>query len=164
MKISARARWTTVIVLMLLFPVTLYAFAFYLTSSDPSFMVAKDYEHRAEHYDDEMKLREASDRLGWSVEIDSESNVGSIALTIKDRDGRTVDDATVGADVFHAARAAQVDHVCGTAVGHGRYEFAYDAKRSGFHVLKIAATRGDEHFDTELRRYLEPGGRDGVPR
>ncbi len=156
--------WGSFVVMFLAAQIVIGVFAVVLATGDPSFAVVPDYHEKAIHWDESVKLQEESNRLGWQAVIvtsTSADNLGArtLVVTLVDRHGHAISDASVRVRAFHHARAG--DPVEGTLLSHhdGHYTSAVPMRRNGLWQIEITATRGgDEQF--LLSRTVDTKGTD----
>ncbi len=155
--------WPGVVVVLLLWQVAMSTTVIVLAHSDPSVAVEPDYYRRALHWDDESAARRASEALGWRLEltveaeqagtqsarsVDSPGGTGVrlIRATLRDRDGRPVDGASMRILAFHYARASDRRQIELVGKGAGLYEATARLERPGRWEIRLTAQRGEQSF------------------
>jgi len=121
-------------------------------TNDPSFAVEPDYYAKAVEWDDIQSQRAASEALGWSMVVDARHTELRVRLT--DPLGRPIEDAIVGVEAFHNARASEriVDTM--TPRGEGVYVLEGSFERSGIWEVRLEALRDGRRFTHVTREEL----------
>jgi nitrogen fixation protein FixH len=132
----------------------------FLVSSDRSFAVEKDYYQKGLHWNDEMAQQRTNGRLGWTADVTVHPSgvpgESEIVATLRDAQGAPVGDAIVTADVFHNARAADVQEARFAPRPDGRYVARLPLRRPGVWEFRVHAVRAHDTFTATLQRELGP--------
>ena len=125
---------------------------------DPGFGVEPNYYEKAVHFDEHQALERESRALGWSIELESNTDPQSahIALTLRDRDGRPIEGATVKAVAFPNARSSQIHELEFRGAGAGRYRTQVSPWRPGVWEFRFEVVRASARFLQVMRVDLEP--------
>jgi FixH len=119
----------------------------HIAVSDPGFAVEADYYNKAVNWDRSRSQQAESDKLGWQVQVETNSGAETHQLIVhlKDNQGRPLSGAIIAVSAFHLARSAnpldlhQFDEQPG-----GVYTTDFAPDRSGLWELRIAATIAGE--------------------
>jgi nitrogen fixation protein FixH len=142
--------WPLMVVAMLAAQLALGGAAAYLATRDPAHAVTPGYHAKALAWDGEAQRRTASDALGWTAKADFKD--GAVHVSLADRNGKPISNATVHAVVFHHARASDVRRVELQADKDGGYSAPFTMDRRGVWEIRLVAQRGaDEFLWTESR-------------
>ncbi|MCG8652885.1 MAG: FixH family protein [Pirellulales bacterium] len=104
-------RWGSFVVALLSLQVAGGVVAILLASGDPSVAVVPDYHQKALHWDDQVALRSAAAKLGWSLQLSQvQSGEGFAGLTIelRDRSGQWVPIHSGTIEIYRHVRAGDV--------------------------------------------------------
>src|SRR5512142_3421766 len=104
--------WPVAIVILLCVHAIGMIVVVFVATRDPSFAVEPHSYKKAVDWDSAHAARLASDNLGWSAQIDTDTATDllgrrRVRCELKDRQGVPVMAATVKLEVFHHARAAE---------------------------------------------------------
>ena len=147
---AARKRgwfWPALIVTFIGANMAVCATTVYYATTDRSFAVEPGYDRKARDWDQTARERDQSSRLGWSAAWTLPSSAGGpVVLTLKDRDGRTITDATVRVVAFHHARAAQAQELTIVADADGTLAARIRLDRAGVWEFRISADRAGSRF------------------
>lgn len=158
-----RLFWVGLIGALLAGQFMLMLVAVYLATTDPSFSIEPDYYHKGLRWDALAAQARRNERLGWSVRIElgPEVNVRGermLICSLADREGRTLDGATVDVEAFPHARGNERTAITLLPAGHGRYEAPVRFARQGLWEFRLAIQRGSDTFTyTEQREVDSPG-------
>jgi len=124
-------------------------------SADPSFVIEKDYYENALHWDDSQEAKRQSRALGWSLKADAaivsaEPNKLAVEVSLRDADGRPIEDAQVYVKGFAVARSGRVVSGRVPPVGSA-YRVDLDAPRAGLWQLDFRVKRGTDVFVERVR-------------
>lgn len=122
---NAALRWGTFVVGMLGLQVIGGVTAIILASSDKSVAVVPGYHEKALHWDDEIAIQTASNRLGWVAEVtqtneneasdeanDDEANAAAgLQIQLRDQSGQWVAIESGTIEIYRHVRAAEVRRV-----------------------------------------------------
>lgn len=148
--------WISLIVGLLTAHVGLHMVLLFAAVNDPSFAVEPDYERKAVEWDDIQRERERSQRFGWTVDLstrpaDTPGQV-DVSLTLFDRFGKPVRDATAQVEAFHNARASNVVRQGLPHDADGVYAARLPLRRSGIWEFRLRVVRGDQVYVDTLRK------------
>jgi len=119
-----------------------------LALDDPAFAIEPEYYDKAVHFDEHRAEARESRELGWSLQVaprlDAEGAL--VDVTLRDRQGRPIKDASVKATVFHNARSSQWRQLEFRGDGHGRYSQRLAPWRPGLWELRFEVQRGGQRF------------------
>ncbi|MFO0728902.1 MAG: FixH family protein [Myxococcota bacterium] len=140
--------------------IALFAFA----TRDPSFAVEKNYYQKAVDFDRLRAEEEASDRLGWVVEVEpiKVAKEGEVTLVLKDATGHLLAGAHGTVEAFANARAAQHQTGALEELGPGKYRVKMVIGRAGSWELRLRLERGPDVFTDVKRVFVEGLGDVGV--
>lgn len=135
------------------------AYAITLATADPSFAVVPDYYQRAVGFDERKAALQASEELGWHVELipsASATDRGEREATVRitDADGLPVTGAAVRLDGYHISRAGDPQSFELAEVSPGQYTGSARLVREGFWEFDLVARRGETVYVTDLRQFL----------
>ncbi|MBX9928630.1 MAG: FixH family protein [Gemmatimonadaceae bacterium] len=146
-------RWPIGIVATLLLTVGANVAIAIAANDDPSMTAESDYYQKAIRFDATQALRRRGERLGWALTTDAGirgTNGSSLSLTLRDRAGVPITDATVRITARHVARASRA--VTGVLPWRDdAYVGALALDRDGLWDLEIDVIRGTDHL-VETRR------------
>jgi nitrogen fixation protein FixH len=151
--IAPHILWPSIVVAFLLMSVLACGLTVYFAVSDPSFAVEKDYYEKALNWDDRAAQLQANESLGWTATArmgETLSPLGdrTLTVTLTDASGRSVDEATVVAEVFHPARSSdRLDAAFTYQEGH--YVTTGRFTRKGVWRVKGTARVGETVFTFE---------------
>ncbi len=101
--------WPGLIFALLAANAAIVGITLFFVHSDKSFAVEPEYYQKALHWDAAAKEQARSRDLGWRLEVDPGA-VGAagrhVRVTIRDRQGKPIEGATVKVTAFSALRAA----------------------------------------------------------
>ena len=141
---SARTRWVTIIVGLLVGNAVATGVLIGLSSGQSSHRVLPDYYQRAATWDTTMAEAQASADLGWRVELVNEGR--ELTLTVVDRSGAPVADAAVELVAVPRGRVDATVSVAAVAIAPGVYRVALTGQRGGLHDVALRVVRGKERF------------------
>jgi hypothetical protein len=130
---------------------------------DPSFALEADYYERAVRWDRQQVQWATNERLGYRVAALAEDGPNGVELevVVNDRAGRSLTDATVTAEAFANARAAEVRRLAFQAGTGGIHRVSLGHVRPGLWEFRFVVTRNGERFTEIVRKDLP--GRFGRP-
>lgn len=143
--------WPWVVPALLVGQVGFSSVTVYLAVSDPSFAAEPDYYRKALDWDAAAVQRQAQSELGWRLDVDLASiesplQERQIRVRLLDRDGRPIEGATVSAEAFHHARAAERFRLTFDADGEGGYVAPLAVRRTGLWELRLRTEAGGHTF------------------
>ena len=163
-EITAQYLWTGFILMFFVIQALIWTFAISITSSDPSHVVVEGYDRQALTWDQVKQERANSLALGWSIDVDIESNsdvLGNRALgvTAKDAHGQPIENGELELRAFHQGRAADSQVIKLFKSKPGVYNGQVQVRHAGIWRLEGELTLGDKRFlVNETRRLALPGG------
>lgn len=150
-------RWVGMVIGLLGLSVVIQGIAVFLSVGDPSFAIEPDYENKAVHYDDIRLQRLHNEALGWTVGIRATAGRPGdmqVDVILQDDAGRLIEDAQVGLEALHVARANRVLRADALPYAETGYRCALPMRRSGIWEFHVDARRGDEHFTAVVRETI----------
>ncbi|MEZ6234793.1 MAG: FixH family protein [Phycisphaerales bacterium] len=157
-----------------------------VASRDPSFALEPDYYDKAVAWDESAAAREASDRLGWTAEVEvslpggdgAPDGARAVSLRLLDSQGEPVAADRVEVAAFHHARMRDIQRLSfGTGdpaiVGDpgalvlaepGRWVWSLGEARAGVWQVRVRAARGPDVFLATIDTETPDGGRLGSTR
>ena len=134
----ARRFWVCMIVSFFAIDFTIAAIAISMAAGDPSFRSIPGYGERALAWDVRQQRKQASQDLGWSVELKrAEPNHDGIDLTITDSDGQPVTGCSGTYRLFHYTRVADQFRGNWTEIAPGQYRANIDVGRAGLWQMEM---------------------------
>ncbi len=138
----AKWRWIGVVVGLLSLQVVIGIVALVLALNNTSTVVMPNYHQAALDWDQTRRERGAAQRLGWQVQLRPAEIVDGqgrrlLRLHIKDRNGKSLDDLHVTAEIYHHANAADVRSTTWDAIGDGTYQTLAPMAHSGVWQVNI---------------------------
>ncbi len=149
--------WPFVLVGFLAAVVGCYAAVIYMVASDPSFAVEKDAYQKGLTFSQTLVDRQASDALGWSLDMHvgpAPNQMAEVRAVLTGRDGAPVDGATVDVEAFHNASAANVLTATFSATADHAYTAFMPLRRAGIWEFRVRARRGADTFFVTLTKEL----------
>lgn len=151
----ARWGWPVAVALVLAASAGSNIWVMFVAKADPAFAVEPDYYAKAVGWDARMAQERLNSALGWrataSLTLARPGVPGLITVHLTDAAGRPVTGATLSVEAMHNARASQRYEAALQPRNHGDYAAPLDAHRPGAWEVRLAATRGEEHFTNILR-------------
>lgn len=145
-------RWALFPVGLLGILVTVQVVLFRLSSGDSSFAIEPEYYQKAVNWDERMRERQASERLGWHADATiTRGDNASLRVTLRDASGKPVDNATLSVDAFPNARAGEVQHLALQHTTAGVYESALRLIHAGEWEVRLVARTPSDTYTTTLR-------------
>jgi len=156
----AAFRWISFIVAILGTSVTVAMVMLYVSATDPSVGVEPDYYQQALHWDEHAAQRRVNAQLGWSIDLreNPADTIGQreLTLSLTDREGDPIEDATVGVVAFHNARAADRFAFPMLPAGDGLYTAVEPLKRAGRWEFRFTVVTPDSIFTEIMPADLQP--------
>lgn len=156
LETRSRRRWTLGLATLFVSQLGLWAVAVTAVVDDPSHAVVDNYGGRAHTWDEQQRIRAASDALGWTVELNL-AMADSVRVRIVDRAGIEVRGAGVQGTVFHRAAASRRMGVQFEEREPGVYYVDRPDLCAGLWHLEIKVIRGQDVYlgsydqNTEIR-------------
>jgi hypothetical protein len=134
-----------------------------IAARDPGFALERNYYDRAVHWDRQQAQWAENERLRYGLLLDAVPADDGVALVLRlsERGGGPLTGASVRAEAFANARAGEVLDLLLVEQAPGRYETKLHAPRPGLWELRLAVTRGSEHFSEVVR--VDLGGKGAAP-
>lgn len=156
--------WPAIVVLLLGGHVFLITGALLLSSTwIPGASTAPAGYAEALKWDDLKALRQASERLGWTLEViptdQTELNGDRrVEFVLRDRTGELVEGAELTVTLYHLSRPKDVidQKLAASAQTPGRYEATMELDREGVWRLNAIADRGADRFLVEADLWVAP--------
>jgi nitrogen fixation protein FixH len=164
----AAFKWIGAIVAILGTSFTVAMVMLYVSATDPSFAVEPDYYDQALNWDTHTAQRDANASLDWRIELQDSpgSTLGTRALTVTltDKQGATIDDATVGVVAFHNARAMDRFAFPMTSTGGGVFTAEQPLKRDSSWEFRFTVVTAESMFTSTKDFNLSPLPTTGATR
>lgn len=159
----SRYLWTAFIVGFFVIQAVIWTVAITVTTSDPSHAIVPGYDEKAVNWNEQLATLNASKALGWtaSIEVDPVADIRGMcdaALTLVDRNGKPVGDATLIVEAFHRGRIAEAQNVEFTQVAPGVFTAKIRVRHNGKWQFRGSAKRGDDTFLIDLRTAIKVSG------
>lgn len=139
--------------------VCVVAITVYLATSDRSVAVEPDYYPKALAWDQQARQEARSASLGWTVGLEPGPLQGPqtpVAVTIRDRDGKAIDGASVRLILFHNLRSGERQAVALAGAGEGTYRGTFDGRLAGLWQFRLSATLGGDLFTATVEKDVNP--------
>jgi nitrogen fixation protein FixH len=127
-----------------------------IATRDPGFSLERDYYSRAVHWDREQDQRQENQRLGYQLTLES-SDPAALIVRLHDRNGEELRGASVHAEAFANARAANVRQLAFTEGADGTYRARLDAPRPGLWEFRFRVDNAALHFTEVVRVDVSAG-------
>ncbi|WP_417740013.1 FixH family protein [Rosistilla oblonga] len=155
---KAKWFWVSLVVALLGLQLVIGGVAIKLATGDASAAIVPNYHQAALNWDQIHSERTAAKRLGWTVDLDVSSvadgrGMRAVQVSIADADGKPIDDLQVSADIYHHARAAEVQTVDMQPVGDAEYQVLAPMERSGLWQVDLNIRHDDQRIT--VQRTLE---------
>ena len=141
---SARTRWLGIIIGLLVGNAVAVFALMRVSAGEARRRVLPDYYERAAAWDSTMAERQASDALGWKVDVTVAGR--ELTLTVSDRGGAPVADAAVELVAVPRGRVDQTIKAAAVAVAPGVYRVSLVGERGGLHDVAVRIQRGADRF------------------
>ncbi len=146
-------QWPAFVVILLLMNAGLAGVMIYYATTDKTFAVEPDYYRKAMNWDSYAARRDASAKLGWTVQLrvraaENERARPRLVLNVADRDGEPVSDVQFRGVAFHRARASERLELAFANAGDGEYECEAAMSRPGLWEVRLIASRGRDVFES----------------
>jgi nitrogen fixation protein FixH len=131
-----------------------------IATRDPSFALERDYYQRAVHFEEEQAQRVENARLGYqvSLEIVTAGSGAEVVVTLASKQGAPLPEATLRAEAFANARAADVRDLELRRDAGGRYRAKLERATPGLWEFRLVAVNEKERFTSTIRRDVPAGG------
>jgi len=149
-----RWTWPAAIVGLLLVNAGITAALVIRSSNDPSFAAESNAYEKAVRWDEHLAQLKFNALLGWSTRIavvPTADGRHDLTVTLRDASGKELSDATIRAEVFHHARAADVRALTLASDGSnpGVYRATMAVPRAGLWQVRLTVTRFKDTFTSE---------------
>ena len=131
-----------------------------VATHDNSFAVEPDYYQKGLHYEQTIEQRRENARLGWSARLDVSNplrgtNERNVSCTVRDREGRAVEKATVDLVAFAHLRAKKRTPLVLLPQEDGKYLATMPFDDPGRWEFRLMITRGKDTFTEVITRDFE---------
>lgn len=127
-----------------------------IASRDPSFSLERDYYDRAVHWDREQAQAERNRRLDYRISLRTLA-APELEVTLTDRKGEALRGASVRAEAFANARAANITQLAFSEASDGHYRARLDAPRAGLWEFRFRVDAQGQRFTQVVRADLPTG-------
>ncbi len=148
------AGWPIGIALLLATNVAVGLTVMRIAANDPSFSVEPDYYRKAVEYDSTLAQARVNAELGWAARaaITRDNSDGlQLVVSLADRDGNAITNASVSAVAMFIARAAEADSIALAPDGTGNYGARLAAGYTGRWEIRVAAIIDGLRFTSTVR-------------
>jgi hypothetical protein len=121
-----------------------------IASRDPSFSLERDYYDRAVHWDREQAQAAQNRRLDYRLSL-RVSAAPELVVSLANRTGDALRGASVRAEAFANARAANPVQLAFSEGADGNYRTRLDAPRAGLWEFRFRVDAEGEHFTQVVR-------------
>ncbi len=129
--------------------ITVYAARFHSSS----FAIESDYDTKALHWDNTARQVRKNVELGWKVEI-TEAQGNRLVVSLRDREGKAIEDAAVNVESFHHAHAKSKAVAILTAGEAGQYTTVANLATPGLWEFRFTVLRGPTLFTQSMTRMV----------
>ncbi len=112
-------------------------------------LVSEDYYEEGRNYNRNIAAAEAQAALGWQLDLEARLVAGfegELTVTLRDRTGAPIGDATVTADFVRPTSEGNDFSVALAARGEGIYRAPFTLPLTGLWDIHIDVTRGTDRF------------------
>jgi len=156
----AALKWGAIIVGILGTSFTVGMVMLYVSASDPSFAVEPEYYDQALNWDEHAEQRRVNAELDWRIEIQEQpgftAGVRTLTVTLTDRDGNPIEEATVGVIAFHNARSANRFEFPMIPAGAGVFTAEQPLTRAGHWEFRFTVVAPETTFTETQAVQLQP--------
>ena len=148
------AAWPIAITAVLALTVGANVLLLRIATEPNAYATEPDYYRKAVAWDSTAAAERASTATGWSCDASlvARGRAFEIRLRLVDAAGAPVAGAAVHVTAIHNLAAATPSELTATPAAAGGYVATLPVARAGLWELRVAATRGREHFTADLRR------------
>lgn len=148
------AAWPIAITVVLALTVGANVFLLRVATEPNAYATEPDYYRKAVAWDSTAAAERASTATGWRCDaaIVAQGRSLEIRLRLVDAAGAPVSGAAVRVTAIHNLAAATPSELTATPAADDGYVATLPAPRAGLWELRVAASRGGEHFTADLRR------------
>jgi len=122
-----------------------------IATRDPGFSLEKDYYQRAVHWDREQEQWAANARLGYHVALSLGADRPELVLTVADRAGAPLPEASVSIEGFPNARASERRTLVLARGEDGSFRAPLEHARPGLWEFRITVEAGGERYTETVR-------------
>ena len=156
---TAQFMWTVFILGFFMIQAVIWTVAITLTSGDKSHAVVASYDERALNWDEEVKRRNESEKLGWNFNllVDPNGDIKkrhAVTLKLTDADANPVEGATLELKTFHRGQAGDPQNVSFEEIAAGTYKSQIQIDKAGLWQFEALASVGDKQFFINDQQYL----------
>lgn len=131
----------------------------YVAATHPTIAAESDYYEKALRWDADQQEREASEQLGWQLEVASfgvdAGGVTALGVHVKGADGGAIHEASLSVEAFHVTRPKDVSVVEFTEAAPGYYMARVPAaRRFGPWKLNFRCQLGEAVFFADTTGHL----------
>jgi nitrogen fixation protein FixH len=157
---TARLLWTGFILMFFVIQAIVWIVALSLTAGDKSHAVLPDYDRRALNWNEERERRTNSVKLGWQARllVDDAADIRRnrvVTITLTDRQGQPVRNASLQLRAFHRARAGDPRQLRFREVGPGVYSTVLQVDKPGLWQFEGQAAQGERVFLINRQQSLQ---------
>lgn len=150
----AAFRWGAFVVGMLGLQVAGGITAIVLATGDQTVAVVPNYHEKALHWDQQVALRTASQKLGWVAEmtpLDRAQDRGGLKIELRDRSGSFIDLQSGSIEIYRHARADNVARIPLAAAATGSIQLSRCFNAPGWWQvsLDVRDGRGNRFVDSQ---------------
>ncbi len=152
-------RWILIAPLLLVLHVSLMMVAVMKATGDASFAVVPDYYRKSLEWDQRKEALARSAALGWKFDLATSARVDEMGMreltvSLRDSQGRPIDDMTVSVSYFHLARAGEGAAAELKSLGNGLYAASVRLPAEGFCEFRVDARHASGDFVADVSRYV----------
>ncbi len=163
---SKRSPWPFAIVGLLGMNVTIVGITVFYATSDRSMAVEPNYYQRALAWDRNQIQSTRNAQLGWTLTLEASNprhGRSDLALSLRDRSGKPIEDARIEALAFHNSRASERQTLLLSSMGKGEYSGTLAADRDGLWHFQVTIQHGTNTFTQVVERSLISSDPRGTP-
>lgn len=149
-------QWPLLVVALLAIPVGANLWLLRQAMADPGMAIERDYYRKAVAWDTHLAQQQRSAALGWHLDLQvmpaaRTGQPSTVAVNLRDRDGKPIRDAKVVVQAFHNGHASQVLDALAAPVADG-YAATLPLVWHGLHEFRFTVTRGADVFTQVVRQ------------
>lgn len=153
--------WPLIVVGLLAIPVVFGGWLAWEATHDPNELIEKDYYKKAVAWDQHMAQVQASNKLGWKVEIltlrqTTPGTAVPVTVRLRDSAGQPLVGAKASVQLLHNRDPKNPVKVELAEAGAGTYQAQAVLKLPGLYQLDGRADRGQDAFQWTERVELQP--------
>lgn len=132
-------------------------------TADKSFGVEPDYYAKGLKWNQTAAQRKHNEQLGWTIDLRTQhagEGAQSVIVTLTDRDGKPIEDATVRAEAFAHARSSDRTTMDFAHLASGSYAGGIKPQTFGLWQFRVVVERKSDTFTAEIDHNVdtETGG------